>query len=369
MKIALLVTHLLGTGHLKRASLLADGFVRAGHEAIVLSGGFPARNASPDVAGLVQLRPVRSDASFSRLYGDDGSEASAALFAQRKTEIAEALTGFTPDMLITELFPFGRRKLAREFEAAIEAANGALIYSSIRDILQYPRKEGRPQEAEARFAQQYSGAFVHGDAALVPLEDSWPLPDDLKSKLQYTGYITGEIHRSAASSVGEGEVIVAAGGGSVGDTLFEAAADAGYENWRLLVGGHDRDERIAKLKARGGGTTIEATRPDFKTLLANADLAILQCGYNTAMDVVQSGVRALFVPFEGEGETEQITRARAFTERFGCGLIRERDVDADRLAVEVARLRAQPKPDYGGIGCDGIAKTIALAETAIRGRG
>jgi len=115
MRIALLVTHLLGTGHLKRASSLADGFVRAGHEAIVLSGGFPAPNASPKLATLIQLSPIRSDENFRVLYGEDG-EATSELSTTRRIEIGETLTGFAPDMLITELFPFGRRKLAAEFD-------------------------------------------------------------------------------------------------------------------------------------------------------------------------------------------------------------------------------------------------------------
>jgi len=345
--------------------------MRAGHDAVVISGGFPATNASPDLAKLVQLSPIRSDVNFSKLFGEDGNEVDSALFARRQTEIDEALTGFGPDMLVTELFPFGRRKLAHEFEAAIDSAGDAQIYCSIRDILQYPRKEGRAEEAEARFAKRYRGAFIHGDAALVPLSDSWPLPDPLKPKLHYTGYITEHApsQQPSSSTTGTGEIIVAAGGGSVGDALFEAAADAGDATWRLLVGGHDREDRIAKLTARAGQTTIESTRSDFAALLGNADLAILQCGYNTAMDVIQSGVRALFVPFEGEGETEQITRARAFAERFGCGLIREKDLSAARLAEEVARLRTLPKPDYQGISCDGIAQTVALAEMAMRGQG
>ena len=86
------------------------------------------------------------------------------------------------------------------------------------------------------------------------------------------------------------------------------------------------------------------------------------------MDVIQSGVRAVFVPFEGEGETEQITRTRAFAERFGCGLIREKDLGATVLAEEVTRIRNAPKPDYAGIGCDGIARTVTLAENVVRDR-
>jgi len=368
MRIAILVTHLLGTGHLKRASLIADGFARAGHEAIVISGGFPARHARPELATLVQLSGIRSDTSFSALYCEEGL-ATPALYARRRIEIGETLGGFAPDMLITELFPFGRRKLAAEFEFAIEAAGDAVIYSSIRDILQYPRKDGRSAEAEKRFANLYQGAFVHGDPALVPLDESWPLPAYLSDKIAYTGYIaeTGTVPASP-SDLGKGEVIVAAGGGSVGDHLFAVAAEAGNSNWRLLVGGQDREKRIAELEARAGKTMVEPTRPDFQTLLANADLAILQCGYNTAMDVVQSGVQALFVPFEGDGETEQITRARAFSERFGCGLVREKNLNASSLFEEISRISAAPKPDYRNISLSGVERTVALAEAALAER-
>ena len=86
------------------------------------------------------------------------------------------------------------------------------------------------------------------------------------------------------------------------------------------------------------------------------------------MDVVESGVRTVFVPFEGDGETEQITRARAFAERFGCGLVREQDLTAATLKAETDRVRGAPKPDYHGISGNGVARTVALAETAVKER-
>ncbi len=370
MRVALLVTHLLGTGHLKRASLLADGFVQAGHEAIVISGGFPAPNAAPHHADLIQLSPLRSDAGFTTLYRPDG-QATSGFLGQRIIEIGEALTGFAPDMLITELFPFGRRKLATEFEAAVAAVPDTLVYSSVRDILQYPRKPDRVSEAEDRFARLYDGAFLHGDPALVPMQDSWDLPPDLMKNVHYTGYVTEtpsneqSCNPASAVSAGKGEIIVAAGGGSVGDRLFEAAADAADETWRLLIGGHDRAERIAWLKARGSKAIIEPVRPDFTELLTNARLAILQCGYNTAMDVTQSGVRSLFVPFEGDGETEQLTRARAFSKRFGCGLIREKDLSAEALLKEADKISDTMMPDYTSVSLKGVENTVAMAETIL----
>ncbi|MFC6588488.1 hypothetical protein ACFQDZ_15780 [Sulfitobacter pacificus] len=39
MKVMIVVTHLLGTGHLTRAVTLAQAFQEAGHRPIVISGG------------------------------------------------------------------------------------------------------------------------------------------------------------------------------------------------------------------------------------------------------------------------------------------------------------------------------------------
>ena len=373
MRIAILVTHLLGTGHLNRASLIADGFAAARHEALVLSGGMPAPNAMPQRAEFLQLPPLRADSgAFAYLVDEAGETVGDTLLNARRNTIETTLRDLEPHMLITELFPFGRRKLAGEFEAAIASVEDALIYGSIRDILQRPRKAGRVDEAEDRFARLYDGAFCHGDDALMPLSESWPLPEALSQKVAMTGYVGTPVGTATGGNDGAGEIVVAAGGGAVGDRLFTAAAEASVTGkWRLLVGGHDREARIAALRARfpdGTETIIEPVRPDFRALLSRCDLAILQCGYNTAMDVVATGARALFCPFEGEGETEQLMRAGAMAAQFGCGVIREGDLSAQALSRTVAETLAKPKPYYDSVKLDGVAATITLAERAIRTR-
>ena len=196
MKVAILVTHLLGTGHLARAAKIADALAQAGHDARVLSGGTAAPNAAPKHAKLSQLPPLRADGpEFKALLQEDGSEVDEDFLEDRCELTDSLLRDFAPDILITELYPFGRRKLAAEFKDAIRVVRDlnpkALILTSIRDILQMPRKPGRKEEAEAVFEDQYDGALFHGADALIPLSGSWPLPEGLKSKLLETGYIGG----------------------------------------------------------------------------------------------------------------------------------------------------------------------------------
>lgn len=374
MRIAILVTHLLGTGHLKRAGMIADGFAAAGHDAVVISGGRDAPNAAPRLAELVPLSAIAaSGPDFAGLIDGLGAPASDALLSERRDRIAAFVRAFRPQMLITELFPFGRRKLRTEFEAAIAAAGNALVFCSIRDILQRPRKPGRIEEAESRFADFFDGAFWHGDAALMPLSESWPLPQSLAPKIHETGYI-GEAH-AGFETTGDGvnEIIVAAGGGPVGDLLFSIAAEASAHSfqWRLLVGGNNREQRIAELRQRAPDNshlTIEPVRPDFRDLLARCDLAVLQCGYNTALDVIATGARALFCPFETGGETEQIMRATAMRKRFGCGLLREAQLSPEALIDAVASTRTERTPDYRGIHLNGVETTVAMAESFVHAR-
>ncbi len=81
---------------------------------------------------------------------------------------------------------------------------------------------------------------------------------------------------------------------------------------------------------------MEPNRPDFRALLGHAALSVSQAGYNTALDVLAAGVRAIFVPFAAHDETEQTDRARALAARGLATVIAEHELTAERLAATVA---------------------------------
>ena len=60
MKVMIVVTHLLGTGHLTRALTLARAFAAAGDQVVLLSGGVPVGHLDFDGIALVQLPPLKS---------------------------------------------------------------------------------------------------------------------------------------------------------------------------------------------------------------------------------------------------------------------------------------------------------------------
>lgn len=377
MKVSIVVTHLLGTGHLARALTLGRAYGAAGHDVQVVSGGMPAPQLNSDGVDVVQLPPLRSDGvDFARLLDEHGTLASEALKAARREMLIAHIQTRTPDLLITELFPFGRRTLKAEFMALLDAADALparpLICASVRDILAPPSKPAKAQLADDLVAQYYDAVLVHADEAVTPLSLSWPVSDAMQGKLRYTGFVAPPPASPHPDRLGAGEIIVSAGGGDVGAHVFDtcraaAARDAGRV-WRLLLGGQDAAARSAALMQDApANVVIEPARPEFRQMLYHAAASVSLCGYNTALDVLQSGVRALFVPFDAGNEVEQGLRADALSALPGIEVLRSADLTPDRLLSALATLHAAPTRPAQTDGFDGATRTVTLTETMRKG--
>lgn len=373
LRVLIAVTHLLGAGHLTRAAALARAFARAGHETILVSGGMPAPLVALDGVRLVQLPPVRTRGTdFRTLLDEAGRPAGPDRIAQRREGLVAALRETRPDVVVTELFPFGRRVLADEFLALLDAAQALaprpLIAASLRDILVAPTAPERLAEAHARLARFYDLALVHGDPDLVPLEASWPVDGGMRPLLRYTGYVDeGAEPQPGRERAG----IVVSGGSSAASlplyrTALEAAALVPDRAWQVLVGSGVPEDAFAALRAAAPGhVAVERARRDFRALLAGAGASVSQAGYNTVVDLLRTGVPAVLVPFEAGQETEQRLRAERLRQRGLADLVPEADLTAARLAQAVRAALAHTQPPVP-VALDGAARTVALVEERIR---
>src|SRR4029079_13912590 len=92
------------------------------------------------------------------------------------------------------------------------------------------------------------------------------------------------------------------------------------------------DSAFQQLAATGDEHTIvERLRPDFSARLKNAALSISQAGYNTTMDILSSGVRAVVVPYEAKGETEQRLRSEILASKGLLSVVPEAELSPTRL--------------------------------------
>jgi len=351
---------------------LAQAYHAAGDTVKIVSGGMPAPmlRIPPDM--LLQLPPVASDGvDFSTLLTEKGLPVDAAYMADRGRVLDAMYREFAPDVLITELFPFGRRMLRNEFRALLEQAKAQtrppLICASIRDILAPPSKPAKAAFAHEMAQAFYDAVLVHSDPALTPLEASWPVTPELCKLLYYTGFVAPTPAGPHPDRIGAGEVIVSAGGGAVGAHVYEAALAAATltpHPMRLLIGGQASEDRAAALRERAPDCVIiEPARPDFRQMLTHAAASVSLCGYNTALDILQAGTPAVFVPFDEGGEVEQGLRARALAQRAGMTMVMRDDLTAIRLAAAIDAVIANPPKRDSAYRFTGATRTVEMTRT------
>ena len=350
------VQSLLGIGHLRRAAAIARALHRRGFSVIVANGGAPIEGLDFGGAVVHQLPVARAaGGDFSSLVDETGRPLDDAWRSRRCAETLALIDSVVPDILLLEMYPFGRRAFAFELDAAMERAKRVNPYCkiavSVRDVLVAPSKPIRHTEAAELVHARVDRVLVHGSPDFIPFEASFAPAARIAPKVTYTGFVA-DAHFSPTGRSNQpddraqGPVVVSAGGGAVGGPLMRAAMNAardgaaGARMWRFLVGPNlpsaDRDQLVGAATAR---LVVEPNRPDFQNLLSQSCLSISNAGYNTILDLLLTRTPAILIPFAAGGrETEQPMRAARLAD-LGCALvISEEALDAASLGQVVARM-------------------------------
>lgn len=379
-RVLFYVQHLLGIGHVRRAATLARAITAAGMDVILVSGGEEVPVLDSSDLHLVQLPPVRAaDKYFKVLLNDQGLPIDESWKEARRESLLALYRDVRPEILLIELFPFGRRQMRFELIPLLEAATAAsprpLIASSVRDILVAKDKPSRNLEMVELAEAWFDAILVHGDPALVPFEATFPLAGRLDGRLRYTGYVVDQqCDARPDGGPGTGEVIVSTGGGAVSEALLESALGArslsSLRNlpWRVLVGHNLPNAHFeAFRKAAPAGVIVERARRDFIRLLANCRLSVSQGGYNTVMEVLATGAPGVIVPYAGGEESEQTVRGRLLAERGLIEVVDEHRLDPEALAqaIDRAGLRFGKRGSARPIRMDGAAETARLLSESL----
>jgi len=354
---------LLGIGHLQRALGLAGALAARDFAVTVVSGGMPRDKPLPAGIDLVQLPPLRSrDGSFTTLLDSNDRPIDDDWRAARGRQLLDLFQRLSPNILLTETFPFGRRMLRFELIPLLEAAQRypgcRLVVSSVRDILQPKSGPGREDEIVDLVERYYDRVLVHGDARIVRLEDSFAAAARIADKTCYTGYIAPRPKRSELRP-GKGEVLVSAGGSATGLALLRNAIEArpltGFAQlrWRLLVSDAIDEPDFDQLReAAGDGIVVERNRADFPSLLARSALSISQAGYNTMAELLACATPAVVVPYAEAEEMEQRIRAECLRRLGRVAVVDEDELTPAalaRAADRAARLDTRIEADLDGV--------------------
>jgi len=368
LRVFFYVQHLLGIGHLARASRIAAALVDDDFDVTVVTGGVPVAGFPGPGVKSVALPPVTSgDEGFSGLVDLQGNPVDEAFRQRRSDMLLQAFRDCRPDVVIIEAFPFGRRQMRFELLPLIEAIGVTsprpLLATSVRDILQERVKPGRNEETVDLINRHFDLVMVHGDPTFATIGKTFPLAGAIGAKVAYTGLVAAPPPPATSERF---DILVSVGGGAAGKSLVRstvAAARASRKGWTwcLITGPNlPKDELEAISGEAVPGLSVFRFREDFASLLTGARLSVSQAGYNTVCDVLRAGCRSLLIPFAAGGETEQTVRA-SMLEKLGLAtVLAEHDLTPEGLAQAIEEALAGPAPAAHRLDLEGAQRTAQI---------
>jgi predicted glycosyltransferase len=375
--------HAMGMGHLVRSLALADALSQSFRVVLLNGGELPSCLSLPRTVEIINLPPLRL--ADGQLISCDNRYSVERAQDARLDQILRVFRRLSPEVLLIELYPFGRKKFEFELlplleEAKTRPCSAPLIVCSLRDILVSSRSNQETHEERIVFTANrwFDAILVHSDPSFARLEESFHPRTRLSPSVHHTGFVVGSRRKLPRDRSRNGPIVVSAGGGHYGFQLLSSAIEAHALlsqteplTMKVVAGpflpeAQWKDLRVASDGRRG--VTLVRSVPDLYSELSEARASISQCGYNTAMEIIQAEIPALVVPFADRGEDEQLKRARRMEALGTVRVLEQKELTPTRLAEEIRTL-IDFQPRTAQLDFDGARRsTEILTELLKRGR-
>ena len=372
--------HSVGLGHLVRSLAIAQALADRFHVVLASGGPVPPGLVTPAGVDVVPLAPVGADESGPLTSLDPLLTVEQAWRARRELLMALA-RDLQPAAVIVELFPFGRRKFAAEIIALLEAVRSRRsdipAVCSVRDLLVtgHQDKQRHDDETAERLNRYFDTVIVHADPAFVRLEQTFTPRLNLGVSVEYSGFVCSRSDTPTIALRQRTQIVVSAGGGKVGAPLLRAAVAAhrshlgprGFTT-RLVTGPFvpvDVYTELEEAAKDDPSLALQRFVPDLCELMAGSAVSVSQCGYNTAIDILRSGVPAVVVPFDGVQETEQSERAERLAALGVVAVVPVAQLSGRALATAILD-RINCPPANARLRLDGASVTAGIVEDLVQ---
>jgi predicted glycosyltransferase len=365
--------HSIGMGHLTRSFALAQALVQDFRVVFLNGGPFPPGLRPPTGVEIIDLPPLGMVDGHNLVSRDCRYDVEEAKCLRRDL-LLKAINQTDPEVLLIELFPFGRKKFAFELLPLLKAARRRvrppLVMSSVRDILVNARPDRQHHDDRARWISDryFNTVLVHSDPLFARLEESFSPRVPLRVPVFHTGFVLPQRVQALAVERGR-HVLVSAGGGMAGYPLFRAAIDAHDLLWgenaipmRLVAGPFLPEENWHALLAMGEsrpGLELIRSVPDLCLEMRRAAVSVSQCGYNTSMDILSSNVPAVVIPYAEGREDEQLNRAERLADLGTLRLLHPNRLNGPALA-DAIRECLSFKPNSCKLDLNGAQNTASF---------
>jgi predicted glycosyltransferase len=381
--------HVLGMGHLVRSTEIVRALSKHFKVLFAVGGETSPEFRFPDNVELFQLKSLKTDPEFANLQVCDASLGLEETKAVRQLGLLRAFDIFRPNVVVTELFPFGRKQFSFELMPLLQRAHDStdrpLIVSSIRDVLVTKQDQAKHEKFVTGLVNSfYDLVLVHGDEKFIKLDDTFSRVKDLNCAVGYTGYVVQQ-EKHPETSVGElsthstlkPTIVVSNGSGASpsGHHLLESVVRAAPElerviphELRIFAGPLIPEKvyrRLEDLARPFRNVRLASYTPDLPGELGRAKLSVSMAGYNTVMDILSTGVRALVYPMAGNGDQEQSCRAAKLATMGVLAVLDEGQLQPRKLVLAI-RQALGSEPSQISLNFAGAENSAALIRQYLR---
>jgi predicted glycosyltransferase len=355
-KLMFYCQYLTGMGHLVRSTEVIKELVKDFQVCLINGGPQIPGFQIPESVQILNLPPLWIE--DGQLQVTEGFASLNEVKHARKNALIELCDRFQPDVLITEFFPFGRHKLLFELLPLLDhiQANypATKIVSSVRDII--GRSDLEMEEVLiCELAKKYFDLILcHSDSNFQLIEDCFSQVFDLGCEVKYTGFVAqslpGNLH---LNPVNLPFVLVSVGGGRIGYPLLEnvilsaeGLANLVPHQIKIFTGPFLPESEFSQLQKLAEGKNnicLERYTPHLISYLKKADLSISLTGYNTTMNIMTTGVRALVVPIGHYNyDEEQLIRTKKLEQLGIVEVLEPQELNPDSLTQRICLCLQQP---------------------------
>jgi predicted glycosyltransferase len=354
-KIMFYCQYLSGMGHLVRSTEIVRSLVKYFQVYFIIGGPAIAGFEVPPQVELIRLPALwLEDGEFTV---DDGYNSVEEVKQVRKNLLISEFDKIKPDYLITEFFPFGRHKLLFELVPLVEhikiTSPDTKIVCSLRDVI---GKESNQEEEESicyLMNRYFDLLLFHADARFQQFSETFHRHKDIKAEIIHTGFVTQSVTANidnhqlwGAVDPETTKILVSVGGGRIGYELLETVIAASQILARkipyiikMFTGPFMPEEKVRQLKqiaAHQENIHIETYTLQLLAYMQTADISLSLSGYNTTMNILSTGVRAIVVPIGHENEDkEQLVRTQKLQQMGIVNYIYPQDLEASYLAGRI----------------------------------
>jgi predicted glycosyltransferase len=386
-KLMFYCQHILGMGHLVRSMEIVRGLIPEFQICFINGGEIIKEFPFPADVEVINLPAIKTDSEFQALEVVDTSLTLAEVQEIRKNQLLEIFDKFQPDIFMIELFPFGRGKFSFELIPLLEqvkASKKAIkVVSSLRDIVVTKTNRIKYEEKVCNLMNKYFDLLlVHGDPKFYPLEETFTRLKDIKCEINYTGFVVQEspvnpVLTTEDKAIIESEkplILVSVGGGRFGHELIDCIIETAPileqkipHHIQVFTGPFIPEEKLnnwQNLVANTNNISVSRYTPNLLSYMQKADLSISMSGYNTTLNIMTTGVRAMILPFTGNDDQEQQMRAEKLEQLGVVKMIQPQELNPEIFAAEIINYL---KKDHNTINFDfnGVENTTSLLKQLI----